>query len=157
MKKSNKCYLIHLVLFFSILFFLQGSFAKDDVNFLSLKKDEVNLRQGPSFEYPIKLIYKKKYLPVMILDKSGPWKKIKDFENNTGWIHMVLLSKKKSAINIKNNSVLYKKPTIFSKPIAKLETGRLMLIKKCKVKWCKITSGAYGGWILKNTLWGKIN
>ena len=157
MKKSNKCYLIHLVLFFSILFFLQGSFAKDDVNFLSLKKDEVNLRQGPSFEYPIKLIYKKKYLPVMILDKSGPWKKIKDFENNTGWIHMVLLSKKKSAINIKNNSVLYKKPTIFSKPIAKLETGRLMLIKKCKVKWCKITSGGYGGWILKNTLWGKIN
>ena len=157
MKKSNKYYLILLVLFFSILFFLQDSFAKDDINFLSLKKDEVNLRQGPSFEYPIKLIYKKKYLPVIILDKSGPWKKIKDFENNTGWIHTVLLSKKKSAINIKNNSVLYKKPTIFSKPIAKLETGRLVLIKKCKVKWCKITSGDYGGWILKNTLWGKIN
>ena len=157
MKKSNKYYLILLVLFFSILFFLQDSFAKDDINFLSLKKDEVNLRQGPSFEYPIKLIYKKKYLPVIILDKSGPWKKIKDFENNTGWIHTVLLSKKKTAINIKNNSVLYKKPTIFSKPIAKLETGRLMLIKKCKVKWCKITSGDYGGWILKNTLWGKIN
>ena len=157
MKKSNKYYLILLVLFFSILFFLQDSFAKDDINFLSLKKDEVNLRQGPSFEYPIKLIYKKKYLPVIILDKSGPWKKIKDFENNTGWIHTVLLSKKKTAINIKNNSVLYKKPTIFSKPIAKLETGRLMLIKKCKVKWCKITSGDYEGWIFKNTLWGKIN
>ena len=157
MKKSNKYYLILLGLFFLTLFFLQDSFAKDDINFLSLKKDEVNLRQGPSFEYPIKLIYKKKYLPVIILDKSGPWKKIKDFENNTGWVHTVLLSKKKSAINIKNNSVLYKKPTIFSKPIAKLETGRLMLIKKCKVKWCKITSGDYGGWILKNTLWGKIN
>ena len=157
MKKSNKYYLILSVLFFSILFFLQDSFAKDDINFLSLKKDEVNLRQGPSFEYPIKLIYKKKYLPVIILDKSGPWKKIKDFENNTGWIHTVLLSKKKSAINIKNNSVLYKKPTIFSKPIAKLETGRLMLIKKCKVKWCKITSGDYEGWIFKNTLWGMIN
>ena len=157
MKKSNKCYLIFLVLFFSILFFLQDSFGKDDINFLSLKKDEVNLRQGPSFEYPIKLIYKKKYLPVIILDKSGPWKKIKDFENNTGWIHTVLLSKKKSAINIKNNSVLYKKPTIFSKPIAKLETGRLVLIKKCKVKWCKITSGDHEGWIFKNTLWGNIN
>ena len=157
MKKSNKYYLILLVLFFSILFFLQDSFAEDDINFLSLKKDEVNLRQGPSFEYPIKLIYKKKYLPVIIIDKSGTWKKIKDFENNTGWIHTVLLSKKKSAINIKNNSVLYKKPTIFSKPIAKLETGRLMLIKKCKEKGCKITSGDYGGWILKNTLWGKIN
>ena len=69
MKKSNKYYLILLVLFFLTLLFLQDSFAKDDINFLSLKKDEVNLRQGPSFEYPIKLIYKKKYLPVIILDK----------------------------------------------------------------------------------------
>jgi SH3-like domain-containing protein len=91
MKKSNKYYLILLVLFFSILFFLQKSFAKDNINFLSLKKDEVNLRQGPSFEYPIKLIYNKKYLPVIILDKSGPWRKIKDFENNMSWINVVLL------------------------------------------------------------------
>ena len=157
MEKKDKHYLIILVLFFSILFFIPKSFANENINFLSLKKNEVNLRQGPSFEYPIILIYKKKYLPVIILDQSGPWKKIKDFENNTGWVHTVLLSKKKSAINIKNNSVLYKKPTIFSKPIAKLETGRLMLIKKCKVKWCKITSGDYGGWILKNTLWGSID
>ena len=156
MKKSNKYYLIHLVLFFLILFFFQVSFAKDDINFLSLKKDEVNLRQGPSFEYPIKLIYKKKYLPVIILDKSGPWKKIKDFENNTGWIHMVLLSKKKSAVNIKDNSIIYKKPTIYSKPIVKLEIGRLVLIKKCQAKWCKIATGDYSGWIFKNSLWGKI-
>ena len=156
MKKNNKYYLILLVLFFSISFFFQDSFAKDDIDFLSLKKDEVNLRQGPSFEYPIKLIYKKKHLPVIILDKSGPWKKIRDFENNTGWIHTVLLSKKKSAINIKNNSVIYKKSTIFSKPIAKLETGRLLLVKKCKVKWCKIASGNYEGWILKSTLWGRL-
>ena len=157
MKKEDKHCYIFLVFFFTILFFIPISSANENINFLTLKNDEVNLRQGPSFEYPIKLIYKKKYLPVIILDKSGPWKKIKDFENNTGWIHTVLLSKKKTAINVKNNSVLYKKPTIFSKPIAKLETGRLMLIKKCKVKWCKITSGGYGGWILKNTLWGKIN
>ena len=157
MKKNNKNCLIFLFLFFSILFFLPKSFANESINFLSLKKNEVNLRQGPSFDYPIKLIYKKKHLPVIILDKSGPWRKIKDFENNTGWIHVALLSKKKSAINIKNNSILYKKPTIFSKPIAKLEIGRLTLIKKCKVKWCKIASGGFNGWIKKNYLWGKIN
>ena len=156
MKKKNKHYYTLLVLFFLALFFIQKSFAKENINFLSLKNNKVNLRQGPSFEYPIKLIYKKKYLPVIIIDKSGPWRKIKDFENNTGWIHMVLLSKKKSAINIKNNSVLYKKPTIYSKPIVKLKNGRLVLIKKCKVKWCKITSGGFEGWITKSSLWGKI-
>ena len=155
MKKKNKHYYTLLVLFFLALFFIQKSFAKENINFLSLKNSEVNLRQGPSFEYPIKLIYKKKYLPVIILDKSGPWRNIKDFENNTGWIHVVLLSKKKSAINVKN-SIIYKKPTIYSKPIARLEVGRLVLIKKCKTRWCKITSGGYSGWIFKDSLWGKI-
>ena len=156
MKKNNKYYLIILALFFSILFFFSKSSANENVNFLSLKNNKVNLRQGPSFEYTIKLTYKKKYLPILILGKSETWRKIKDFESNSGWIHVSQLSKKKSAINKKNNSVLYKKPTIYSKPIAKLEIGRLVLIKKCQTKWCKITSGGFKGWVFKSSLWGKL-
>ncbi len=156
MEKNSKHYLIILVLFFSILFFLPRSFANESVDFLSLKNNEVNLRQGPSFEYPIKFVYKKKFLPIEVLDKSETWIKIRDFENNSGWIHISQVSKKKSAINKKNNSIIYKKPTIYSKPIAKLEIGRLILIKKCKVKWCKITTGGFKGWIFESSLWGKI-
>ena len=156
MKKNKQKYLIFLVLFFSILSFLPKLLANEKINFLSLKNNEVNLRQGPSFKYPIKLTYYKKYLPVIILDKSETWRKIKDFENNSGWIHVSQLSKKNSAINIKNNSILFKKPTIYSKPIAKLEAGRLVLIKRCKEKWCKITTGDFKGWIFKSSLWGKI-
>ena len=157
MKKKNKNFLIFLSQIFLFLFFTSKIFANEDKNFLSLKNNEVNLRQGPSFEYPIKLIYKKKYLPVIVIDRSETWRKINDFENNSGWIHISQLSKKKSAINKKNNSIIYKKSTIFSKPIAKLETGRLVLIKKCNIKWCKINSGEYSGWIEKNHLWGKVN
>ena len=156
MKKNNKFCLIILVLFFSILFFFSRSFANESINFLSLKNNEVYVRVGPSKEYPIKFIYKKKYLPLEVLDKSETWRKIKDFENNSGWIHISQLAKKKSAINTNNNSLLYKKPTIFSKPIAKLEIGRLVLIKKCKEEWCKISSGGFSGWIFKNSLWGKF-
>jgi len=147
---------INITLFFLIIFFITNTFANENLDFLTLKNGEVNLRQGPSFEYPIKLIYKKKYLPVIILDKSETWRKIKDFENNSGWIHISQLSKKKSAINLKNNSLLYKKSTIFSKPIAKIEKGRLLIIKKCKPDWCKIISGNYEGWVFKKNLWGKI-
>jgi SH3-like domain-containing protein len=147
----------NIVIFLFILFFCaQESLANENIKFLSLKNNEVNLRSGPSFEYPIKLIYKKKYLPVIILDKFETWRKIKDIENNSGWIHISQLSKKKSAINIENNSILYKKSTIYSKPLAKLEIGRLVIIQKCKVKWCKIKSGKFSGWIFKNSLWGKI-
>ena len=150
MKKNNNYFL-----FFLILFFFTQSSANENINFLSLKNSEVNLRQGPSFEYPIKLTYKKKYLPVIILDRSDAWRKIKDFENNSGWVHISQLSKKKTALNSRNNSILYRKPTIYSKPIAKLEIGRLVLIKKCNKKWCKIISANFTGWIDKNSLWGK--
>ena len=151
MKKNNK-----ILLIFFLLFFFSNSHASENIKFLSLKNKEVNLRQGPSFDYPIKLVYKKKYLPVIIIDKSETWRKIKDFKNNSGWIHISQLSNKKSGINTKNNSIIYKKPTIYSKPIAKLELGRLLLIKKCKEEWCKIKTGSFNGWILKKYLWGKI-
>ncbi len=156
MKKENKKYFVIISLYFLLAFFFSKSFADDAINFLSLKNSEVNLRQGPSYEYPIKLKYYKKYLPVIIIDRSETWRKIIDYQNNSGWIHISQLSKKKSAINIKNNSILYKKSTIFSKPIAKLETGRLILVKKCKINWCKVVTGEYKGWILKKFLWGKI-
>ena len=152
MKKINKRYILLFNLF---IFFSTPIFSNEDIKFLSLKNSEVNLRLGPSFEYPIKLTYNKKYLPIIILDKSETWRKIKDFENNCGWIHISQLSKKKSALNIEKNSLLYKKPTIYSKPIVKLENGRLVLINKCKIKWCKVTSGNYSGWIIKSSLWGK--
>ena len=132
--KKNKYFYFFFISCLLIIFLNQKSIANENKKFLSLKKNEANVRVGPSRDYPIKYTYKKKYLPLEILDKFENWKKIKDFENNSGWIHTSLLSKKKSAINIKNNSILYKKPTIFSEPIAKLEAGRLMIIKKCKKK-----------------------
>ena len=88
MKKKNKNSHAFKILFITFLFFIPKAFANENENFLTLKNNEVNLRQGPSFEYPIKLIYKKKYLPVKILDKSETWRKIRDFENNSGWIHV---------------------------------------------------------------------
>ena len=156
MKKNNSYFLIFLITFLSFNLFTINSISDENVKYLSLKNNEVNLRHGPSFEHPIKLIYKKKYLPLEILDQSESWRKIKDFDNNSGWIHISQLSKKQTAINFKNNSILFKKPTIYSKPIARLETGRLILINKCNVKWCKISSGKYNGWILKNSLWGNV-
>ena len=152
-----KNYKFKYIFFIIFIIFSSKLFAGNIENFLSLKNSEVNLRQGPSFNYPIKLVYKKKFLPVIIIDKSETWRKIKDFNNNYGWIHISQLSKKKTALNFKNNSILYKNPTIYSKPIAKLESGRLVLIKKCNQKWCKISSGEFIGWINKSFLWGKVD
>ena len=77
-----------------IFYFIFNTLVSEEY-FLSLRNDKVNLRLGPSFDYPIKIIYKKKYLPVLIKEESENFRKIQDHENNSGWIHISQLSKKK--------------------------------------------------------------
>ena len=141
----------YIIIFYFIFLHL---FANEEY-FLTLRNDKVNLRLGPSFDYPIKIIYKKKYLPVIIKDELDNFRKIQDHENNSGWIHISQLSKKKSGIAIEDK-VLYKRPTIYSKPLANIKTGRLLLISKCKSDWCKIKTDKYSGWVKKENIWGRL-
>ena len=143
-----------IYIFFIVYFSFQSLLANE--YFLTLRNDKVNLRQGPSFEYPIKLFYKKKYLHVLILDKFENFRKIKDHEKNTGWIHISQLSKKKAAITIDDDQLIFKKPSIYSKPLAILKEGRLCKIHKCKDEWCKVSVEKYKGWVKKNILWGLL-
>jgi SH3-like domain-containing protein len=124
--------------------------------FLTLRNNTTNLRQGPSFDYPIKIFYKKKYLPVLIIDNSDNFRKIKDHENNTGWIHVSQLSKKKAAIVISEKSILFKNDTIYSNPLAILAQGRLCIVLKCNDEWCKVKTDKFSGWTKKDNLWGNL-
>ena len=121
-----------------------------------MRNNTANLRQGPSFDYPVKIFYKKKYLPVLVVDNSYNFRKIKDHENNTGWIHLSQLSKKKAALTNADQVVIFKKSTIFSTPLVVLEKGRLCLVLKCNDEWCKIKTDKYSGWVKKQNLWGNF-
>ena len=127
-----------------------------DEYFLTLRNEQVNLRQGPSFDYPVKIFYKKKYLPVLIQDKSDNFRKVRDHENNSGWIHISQLSKKKAAITLDDDLILFSNATIYSNPIAIIKKGRLVRINKCIDKWCKIKTGEFKGWLRKKSLWGLL-
>ena len=144
-----------LFFFYVIIFISYHCFAEENY-YMTLRNDQVNLRQGPSLNYPIKLVYKKKFLPILIQDKSENFRKVLDHENNSGWIHVSQLSKKKAALNIFDKSIIFQKPSIYSKPLAKLEIGRLCLVKKCKDNWCKVKTGDFSGWIKKQNLKGRL-
>ena len=152
MLKEKKLFKFILIFF---LFIFPNSFS-DEGYYLTLRNDKVNLRQGPSLKYPVKLVYKKKFLPILVQDKSDNFRKILDHENNSGWIHISQLSKKRAAINFLDKSIVFKKPSLFSKPLVVLEKGRLCLIKKCKNNWCKVKTGNYLGWIEKQNLKGRL-
>ena len=152
---NRKIKFLILISFFNILL-INDILGSEKDYFLTLKYNRVKVRQGPSFEYPVKFIYKKKYLPIKVIDSKDNFRKITDLKNNNGWIHVSQLTKKKSAINIHNLSIIFKKPNIYSQPIAKLEKGKIVIVKKCKEDWCKIITNDYKGWIFKNYLWGNF-
>ena len=142
-----------VVLFIFIFFFQINLFAKNE-EFLILKNNKVNVRYGPGFDYKIKYIYKKKNFPVKILDKKENWRKVIDIKKNSGWIHWSQLKKTNSFITT-GEKILFLKPSLFSKPIAKIQKGRLLLVDKCIAKWCKIKTERYYGWIEFANLWGE--
>ena len=138
-----------------ILLFLPLHAFSDEI-FLSLKKNKVNVRYGPSFDSPIKYVYKKINLPIKQIDKKENFRRIIDLKNNSGWIHVSQLKKINSLIPLEDK-ILFKKPSIFSKPLAKIKKGRVLVIIKCSDDWCKVKSNNTKGWIRTNNIWGSIN
>ena len=140
-----------LKIFFILLSLISSSFAGEI--YFALKKNKVNVRTGPSFDASIKFIYKKKDYPIKQIDKKENFRRIIDFKNNSGWIHVSQLKKNNSLITL-NEKILFTKPSKFSTPLAKIKKGRVLLVKKCHKKWCKINSGTYNGWIKTDNVWG---
>ena len=142
-----------IAVYFICLSILGIQLINADEKFLSLKKNKTNVRYGPGLDYPIKYIYRKVNLPVKQIDKKENWRRVIFLDNNSGWIHWSQLKTSNSVITTEEK-ILFKKPSSFSKPIAKLEKGRLLVIKKCEDDWCNITTSDYKGWIKIKNIWG---
>ena len=144
--------IIITIIFFS---FFSNSISIESNYFLSLKNKKVNVRYGPGFDYPIKYIYKKKFLPVKVIDKKENFRRIIDHKKNSGWIHISQLKKANSLV-VLEDKIIFSKNSKFSRPLFKLEKGRLVILKKCIHDWCKIKSSNYTGWLNTKNSWGKV-
>tara|TARA_B100001057_G_scaffold494939_1_gene592689 strand:- start:1333 stop:1776 length:444 start_codon:yes stop_codon:yes gene_type:complete len=137
-----------------ILSFFSSQVFSEEI-FLSLKKNKVNVRYGPSLESPVKFIYKKINLPIKQIDKKENWRRIIDLKNNSGWIHWSQLKPVNSIIPLEEK-ILFNKPSNFSKPLAKIQKGRVLVLQKCEENWCRVESGDFKGWIKLNNVWGLL-
>ena len=139
-------------LYFFLFYPIQTTFADE---FVMLKNNKVNVRYGPSFEYPIKYIYIKKNLPIKVIDKKENFRRIIDHKHNSGWIHTSQL-KKSSSVILTKDQFIFSKPTKFSEPLAVAQKGKLIMLKKCKSNWCKIRNKDISGWMIFDSFWGQL-
>ncbi|MDA9071321.1 SH3 domain-containing protein [Candidatus Pelagibacter sp.] len=144
-----------IVTWFLCLSLLSINVVNAEEKFWSLKNDKVNVRYSHGKEHAIKYIYRKLNLPVKQIDKKDNWIRIIDLKNNSGWIHSSQL-KQANSIIVLDDKILFKKPSNFSEPVARIEKGRLLVIKKCENKWCKVTTDNYIGWVKTENSWGSV-
>jgi len=150
--------LIILIIFFTFNIQAQqkGAVTGFDLpRFVSTKSNDINLRIGPSKNYPIVLTYKIKNLPLEIIDEHEKWRQIKDFNNNVGWIHETLLKGNRYAIisiNKFKDFNLHNFPN--GKKIGIIKNNNIVEIKRCLIDWCLIRYNSYKGWIRKSEIWG---
>lgn len=130
-------------------------FLEAQAEFVSIKTNEANLRAGPSKNYPIRWIYKIKGEPLEVIAEYDNWKKVRDFYNDTGWVHQSIVSRAKFGI-IKSSVpvILFSSPDVSSKKILRLEYGVRVKIRKCEATWCNIKVDKFEGWVKNSEIWG---
>ncbi len=151
-----------VIVLISIIMFSQVSNANigketglEIPRYISLKSDDANIRVGPSKNYPIEIKYIKKNYPLKVLDEYEEWRKVEDFNRNTGWIHKSLISGIRTGIVLSNDSKKIKLfNTLDGNVIGEIGNGNIVFLEKCKIDWCLVSIGNFEGWMDKNYIWG---
>lgn len=122
--------------------------------YVSLKSDEVNVRVGPGKRYPIRYVYHRQHLPVQIVEEFAHWRKIKDFEGSSGWVHKGMLDGNRTAMILDKPQNLYARPEVSDQPVLRAEATVIGQLKACLPDWCLLSMQDHDGWIRKADIWG---
>ena len=151
--------LLPLIFFLCLSFNLYGKTGSvtglDIPRFVSLKSNDVNLRVGPSTNYPIRLKYITQNLPVEIIDEFDVWRQARDHNGTIGWLHKSLIKGERYILTGYKNEKeinLYNRPN--GKIIGVIKKNNILDLKMCILNWCKVSQNKIKGWLLKKNVWG---
>ena len=151
-----------IIAIISIIIFSQVSNAEvgqetglEIPRYVSLKSNDVNIRVGPSINYPIEIKYIVKNYPLKVIEEYEDWRKVEDFKKNIGWIHKSLISGTRTGIVLsEDNKNIELLNTLDGNIIGEIGKGNIVFLEKCKIDLCLVSFGNHRGWIDKKNIWG---
>ena len=95
--------------------------------YASIKKEKAYSRHNASFDAPLEWIYQKKNLPILIIRERDNWREIRDIDGAESWVHVSMISNKRTFINKQDQNLLkYKDNNIISAIIKKGVVGKII-------------------------------
>jgi SH3-like domain-containing protein len=126
--------------------------------FAALRSDDVNLRAGPGFRYPIEWVYKRRDLPVEIEREFEVWRLVQAPDGIRGWVHQATLTGLRTFMVQGADATLRAEPNDAAVPLAILKVGVIGRIRSCETgsDWCRLQVGTYRGFLKRSEFWGAL-
>ena len=122
--------------------------------FVSVKSTEANVRNGPGLHYPIKWVIQRQGLPVEVVAEFEQWRKVRDVQNDEGWVHRSQLSGKRTVLITGKTQTVREDNDPSSPPVARMEAGVVADLLDCSDTACEVEADKQKGWIDRAYLWG---
>ena len=130
--------------------------------FVSLKSRKVNIRIGPSTDYPVAWMYMKSGTPMEIIQEYENWRRVRDADGTEGWVNQALLSGERTAVaapwmRSKGTDIyvnLRRDPQSTAAVVAKLQPGVVVQLDECNGDWCRAQANGTKGWVSQAEIWG---
>jgi len=121
----------------------------------SIASGEAMMRSGPGRNYPGIWLYKRRDLPIRVVQLYPNWRKIEDPDGQQGWMLVTLLSDRRTAV-VKPGQPrdIRVKPAANAPVRYRAEAGVVGRIEKCDGDWCHIAIGTREGYISQADIWG---
>lgn len=147
---------MRLALLLAFLVVSGAALAADPApHFVSLKKDEAFLREGPTYKHRVLWVYKRRGYPFQVLASYDTWRRVKDADGAVGWMHDSLLSSRRTVlVTGKGKAVIHANEAAASRIVAYAAAGAILELKACRPAACEVQSGGAEGWIAKARVWG---
>jgi SH3-like domain-containing protein len=121
----------------------------------SIRAESVNMRVGPSVDFPIEWVYRRQGLPVKVVRLNQGWRLVEDPDGTRGWIVARLLSPDRSAIVIgEAPAQMRAEPGEDGELRWRLEPGVVGRLGSCQEAWCELDVEGHRGWVPRSQLWG---
>jgi len=122
--------------------------------FASLRSDKINLRVGPGLDFPIQWVYQRKHMPVEVIGEYDVWRKIRDWQGTTGWVHQSMLDGRRTVRISGSERTLRREPDDAAVVVARLAPGVIGRLLECNDSWCRIEVDGNRGWLKREEFWG---
>jgi SH3-like domain-containing protein len=123
--------------------------------YASISRDQANLREGPSYDHRILWVYRHKNYPVKIIASFDAWRRVKDSDGTTGWMHHTQLSDRRTVVFIGfTKSALRQSDDPSGKIVAYAQPGVVARLRACKPDACEVEASGTDGWADKRNIWG---